>query len=448
MTMRNITTASLVLLLHHPLLVNAFSLPSQRISIHPHTTSVTTTVQQQQSQYHSQQQEQLQKQYINNRFSSSLMPLSSTSSSSSENTATPKNDNQKSIAIISPPGGIGEITAVRAAEMGASVRWFVVTPPPPPSGSSTFSLDAFPKIPWFGGDNNDDDKRKTNTGKEKENTAASTASVVRFSAYTLASIQAAGGSIELAGASADALLSDDNQNDDNNKSQQQQQQSSSTFSSAAEAAAAWCGSAVVTDGGIVCCYDGITEAVDSATIQFGLRTVEEDEAVKMGRAMAGAVRVATAATCRRSDSFGDGGRRIVAILPAGSTNSANDEMWEEEMEEEDVFTLNNQNNNDDGEDDGGGGVVAEVGDAAEALLGSFLEGVGRKGMVKIPPTLENALVGDYGKSSKSSSSLSASVFVLRHGELFGEPDSSVSLLFLCVLYIFVTNFICCITFSI
>ena len=421
MTMRNITTASLVLLLHHPLLVNAFSLPSQRITIHPHTTTVTTTVQQQQSQYHSQQQEQLQKQYINNRFGSSLM--SSLSSSSS--------DNQKSIAIISPPGGIGEITAVRAAEMGASVRWFVVTPPPPPSGSSTFSLDAFPKIPWFGGDN-DDDKRKTNTGKEKENTSAATANVVRFSAYTLASIQAAGGSIELAGASADALLSDDSQNDDNNKSQQQQQQSSSTFSSAAEAAAAWCGSAVVTDGGIVCCYDGITEAVDSATVQFGLRTVEEDEAVKMGRAMAGAVRVATAATCRRSDSFGDGGRRIVAILPAGSTNSANDEMWEEEMEEEDVFTLNQNNDDDDGENDGGGGVVAEVGDAAEALLGSFLEGVGRKGMVKIPPTLENALVGDYGKSSKSSSSLSASVFVLRHGELFGEPDSSVSLLFLCV----------------
>jgi hypothetical protein len=32
-----------------------------------------------------------------------------------------------SLIVVSPPGGVGEVTAVKAAEMGASVRWFVVS---------------------------------------------------------------------------------------------------------------------------------------------------------------------------------------------------------------------------------------------------------------------------------------------------------------------------------
>jgi hypothetical protein len=33
----------------------------------------------------------------------------------------------KTLVVISPPGGVGEVTAVKAATMGASVRWFVVS---------------------------------------------------------------------------------------------------------------------------------------------------------------------------------------------------------------------------------------------------------------------------------------------------------------------------------
>lgn len=33
----------------------------------------------------------------------------------------------KSLVVISPPGGVGEVTAVKAASTGSSVRWFVVS---------------------------------------------------------------------------------------------------------------------------------------------------------------------------------------------------------------------------------------------------------------------------------------------------------------------------------
>lgn len=34
------------------------------------------------------------------------------------------------LVVVSPPGGIGEVTAVKAATMGAMVKWLVVSPPP------------------------------------------------------------------------------------------------------------------------------------------------------------------------------------------------------------------------------------------------------------------------------------------------------------------------------
>lgn len=79
---------------------------------------------------------------------------SSLSLSSSDNNAS------KNIVIISPPSGIGEVSAVEAAKRGASVRWFVV-------GSS---------------------------------------SKVSFSEASLAEISAAGGNIELAGSDPESLL--------------------------------------------------------------------------------------------------------------------------------------------------------------------------------------------------------------------------------------------------
>lgn len=87
-----------------------------------------------------------------------------------------------SLIVISPPGGVGEVSAVKAAQMGASVRWFVVS-------------------------------------------QAGTNDVV-LSQETLDNIAAAGGTVDLAGAEAPTLLlpSDDP-------------------ASALKAVSAWCGSA-------------------------------------------------------------------------------------------------------------------------------------------------------------------------------------------------------------
>jgi len=87
-----------------------------------------------------------------------------------------------SVVIISPPGGVGEVSAVKAAEMGASVRWFVVS----------------------------------QTGNQQ----------VVFAKEILDSISAAGGSVELAGADAASLLL-----------------SADDPSSAVPAVASWCGTA-------------------------------------------------------------------------------------------------------------------------------------------------------------------------------------------------------------
>lgn len=73
----------------------------------------------------------------------------------------------KNLVVISPPGGIGEVTAVKAASMGNSVKWFVV--------------------------------RASNTA---------TAMVV-LSQEALRDISNAGGSVELAGTDAPSLLGDD-----------------------------------------------------------------------------------------------------------------------------------------------------------------------------------------------------------------------------------------------
>jgi hypothetical protein len=71
----------------------------------------------------------------------------------------------KSLVVLSPPGGVGEVAAVKAAIMGGSVKWFVI------SGA--------------------DGKGGT---------------AVSFPPETLEEVRAAGGSVELAGADAKSLL--------------------------------------------------------------------------------------------------------------------------------------------------------------------------------------------------------------------------------------------------
>ena len=80
-------------------------------------------------------------------------------------------ESRPDVVVISPPGGIGEIASVESAKLGASVRWFVVS---------------LPSVAGGGG------------GTE-----------VKLSSATVDAISAAGGTFELAGATADSLVGTD-----------------------------------------------------------------------------------------------------------------------------------------------------------------------------------------------------------------------------------------------
>lgn len=97
----------------------------------------------------------------------------------------------KNVVVISPPGGLGEVTAVDAAKSGNNVKWFVISP---------------------------SDKKSTN---------------VAFSSFTLKEIEEAGGKVELAGADVDSLISNEES------------------ATAAKAVSQWCGAA----DALICTYD-------------------------------------------------------------------------------------------------------------------------------------------------------------------------------------------------
>ena len=196
----------------------------------------------------------------------------------------------KSIVVVSPPGGVGEVTAVKAASLGASVKWFIVSSKKAKlSQSITFSQDA------------------------------------------LRDIQTAGGSVELAGADAEALLQERD---------------------ALAAVSTWCGSV----DGLVCCMDGSDNViVDTEDTKVDFTAVWQD-----------AVKVAA-----KEASKGVTGLKL-AIL----SESAAD---------------------DDDEDTSQSG----------GLLGGLFGG---NDAVAVPKSLTSAIKAD----SK-----------LRHGALFGIPESSV-----------------------
>lgn len=171
----------------------------------------------------------------NFKLAASLMLLASANAFTLPTTssASPSRSTQlqmSNVVVISPPGGIGEVAAVKAAKMGSSVRWFVITPP-----SST--------------------------------------ATVALSGPTMDSIAKDGsGSVELAGAQADSLLlpTDDS-------------------SSALSAVSTWCGSNV---DGIICVYDGVDESITAANNVPGAKPMDGGEVFKTRTAMMDAIRVA------------------------------------------------------------------------------------------------------------------------------------------------------------
>ena len=188
---------------------------------------------------------------------------------------------EKSLIVLSPPGGVGEVAVVKAATMGSSVKWFVVT----------------------------------GTGD----------AAVSFAPETLKDVRAAGGSVELAGASAPSLLD----------------------GSALPAFRQWCGGAE----GMICTMDGVSGSV-----------TKDDDPVTTWQ---NAIKVAALEAASNIRGM------KLAVLPA--------------EEDDDANAKNEQGN----------------------LFSNLL---GKKG-VAVPSSLSAAL----GKPT-----------TLRHGELFGTPESSVS----------------------
>lgn len=224
------------------------------------------------------------------------------------------------LVVISPPGGVGEVSAVNAAKKGSSVRWFVITPP---SSDTSISL----------------------------------------SSQTLQSIQDLGGKIELAGAKADTLLlpGDDS-------------------SSAIGAVSKWCKDA----SGLICVLDGIDESIASLETQPGTKSLDANEVAKTKSIMIDAIKIAAKEAGSKTKGM------KVAVL------SADDVGMDDEDEKEEN----------------------------SGLLGGLL---GKK--LKVPTSLKQAI------SSGSKTNLA----ILRYGELFGIPESSVSLIYNRFFAIFVTT---------
>ena len=125
------------------------------------------------------------------------------------------NANTKSTAVVvvvSPPGGVGEVTAVKAASLGARVKWFIV--------SSKY---------------------------------AKLSQSITFSQDALRDIQMAGGAVELAGADADALLQERD---------------------AVAAVSTWCGTAI--DGIVCCMDGVEQVVADTENTNVDFTTVWQD----------------------------------------------------------------------------------------------------------------------------------------------------------------------------
>lgn len=217
--------------------------------------------------------------------------------------ASASNNDAKStvVVVVSPPGGVGEVTAVKAASLGARVKWFIV--------SSKY---------------------------------AKLSQSITFSQDALRDIQMAGGAVELAGADADALLQERD---------------------AVAAVSTWCGTAI---DGIVCCMDGVEQVVaDTENTNVDFTAVWQD-----------AVKVAA-----REASKGVTGLKLAIVAESAADD------------DDDVF---DDNDNDDD---------------ATAPIGGLLGGLfGAKDTVAVPKSLTSAI--------KANS-------ILRHGTLFGIPESSV-----------------------
>ena len=267
----------------------------------------------------------------------SFTQLSLSSSSSSSSSA------NKNVIVISPPGGLGEITSINSAKLGGHVKWFVVS---------------------------------ASQQQQQQQQIALTSE-------TLNTISNSGGSLDFAGASADTLLCNDGGGID----------SSSSSNSALSAMSSWLltnkeGDTNTKSSSIICTYDGALEEKKRINSYKSQEEIEsslnnEDILIKNGIKLAARMAVNTLS----SNNNGGKSFEMIALLSA--------------TEEVGMMSVDDNNDSKGGENNGGvGGFIGE------------LFGGGKDNTVDIPTSLNGALGGGL-------------TTVVRYGDLFGAPESSV-----------------------
>ncbi|KAL3761977.1 hypothetical protein ACHAW5_006683 [Stephanodiscus triporus] len=272
---------------------------------------------------------------------------------------------RRTITVISPPGGLGEMSAIESARLGGNVRWFVVSRPSSSSSSTSASATA-----------------KARAATTTATTTVTTASV-SLSSGTVEAIRKSGGSLEFAGAYADDLLGD-------------------RGGGALAALGSWCSGS----SAVLCTYD------DGATTtgRGAERSAAPGDASSADPHAATAVRAGIRLAAREvarggmtttmggDDANDEAGAAIVAMLAAG----------EEREGEEDAA----------GVVAGGGGVLGGLGSMFAGLVaggGKEEDGMSTTTTTAPPRTLKEAVTGG-GRGGAAT--------VIRYGELFGAPESS------------------------
>mmetsp|Transcript_29721 Transcript_29721/g.54561 ORF Transcript_29721/g.54561 Transcript_29721/m.54561 type:complete len:598 (+) Transcript_29721:10-1803(+) len=220
----------------------------------------------------------------------SITPSTSLPSTQSTSFSALSATSQPDVVVISPPGGIGEITSIETARLGGSVKWFVVS-------------------------------------------AASNTPNMALTAETLAAIEKAGGSMELAGADAGSLLAPPSDAE------------GTATNDALSAIAGWCG----TPGSLICTYDGALEEKRRVDRTKSPEQIENTMGVDEEQLIRSGIRVAAREAAGRSKSK-------IVVLAAGEEMPSDDE---------------------DGESDGGKGFFAGLFGGNEIQVpGSMAEAVG------------------------------------------------------------------------
>lgn len=226
----------------------------------------------------------------------------------------------ESVVVVSPPGGVGEVTAVESAKLGKKVSWFVVS---------------------------------------SQN--AKSSGTISLASSALQEIQAKGGSVQIAGANAQALITADND--------------------ARDAVQTWVSQQVNGNkASLVCCLDGVDNVIKL-----------DDEEREKGKADPEVVWTQGVLLAAREAASTSNGKRI--CIASISDEMENDTSPDDDGDEDEGFKLNLPKPD----------LPFGLGGGNNNKESGYYEGKG------LPKSLSRAIQADTK---------------LRYGSLFGLPESS------------------------